>query len=197
MKSLYCSFKFIKRKYNFLVQQYVQLYFLHFKLMQVYSHYKNLFFFLQFMQHTFKIGLRLFIEEKNYVTISLLRSLVSHYHPQYSSMSRGANSFIKLNQVFFFRYQFRLHIDRCANLQSVYISAFNTRFLNRPSTVKPGFVRILSICKHRQASIVSFSTLRISINTFVFHKITRLVGPSTPTETDLMNVQILLVPARL
>lgn len=98
---------------------------------------------------------------------------------EYSSMSRGANSFIKLNQVFF-RYQFRQHIDRCANLQSVYLSAFNTRFLNRPSTVKPGFVRILSICKHRQASIVSFSTLRISINTFVFHKITRLVGPSTP-----------------
>lgn len=196
MKSLYCSFKFIKRKYNFLVQQYVQLYFLHFKLMQVYSHYKNLFFFLQFMQHTFKIGLRLFIEETNYVTISLLRSLVSHYHRIFLNVKR-CKQFHKVEPGFFFRYQFRLHIDRCANLQYVYLSAFNTRFLNRPSTVKPGFVRILSICKHRQASIVSFSTLRISINTFVFHKITRLVGPSTPTETDLMNVQILLVPARL
>lgn len=194
MKSLYCSFKFIKRKYNFLVQQYVQLYFSHSKLIQVYSHYKNLAFYNLCSTHLKQVlG---FLQKKKIVTISLLRSLVSHYHRIFLNVKR-CKQFHKVKPGFFFRYQFRLHIDRCANLQSVYISAFNTRFLNRPSTVKPGFVRILSICKHRQASIVSFSTLRISINTFVFHKITRLVGPSTPTETDLMNVQILLVPARL
>lgn len=195
MKSLYCSFKFIKRKYNFLVQQYVQLYFSHSKLIQVYSHYKNLAFYNLCSTHLKQVlG---FLQKKQIMSLYHYCVLQSLIIIEYSSMSRGANSFIKLNQVFFFRYQFRLHIDRCVNLQSVYLSAFNTRFLNRPSTVKPGFVRILSICKHRQASIVSFSTLRISINTFVFHKITRLVGPSTPTETDLMNVQILLVPARL